>query len=81
MRITVTPNGPYNVSGGVPVHRARPVSTDAGEPVAWEHDGPLPTEENCSLCRCGGSSHKPFCDGSHASHDWGQHRDRHDEHL
>ncbi len=70
MRITVTPNGPYSVSGGTPLHRARPVSTDQGEPVAWEHDAALPTEENYSLCRCGGSRHKPFCDGSHASHEW-----------
>jgi len=70
MRITVTPNGPYSVSGGTPLHRARQVSTEQGEPVAWEHDAPLPTEESYSLCRCGASSNKPFCDGSHASQDW-----------
>lgn len=70
MRITVTPKGPYSVSGSTPMHRARQVSTDQGEPIAWEHDAPIPTEENYSLCRCGASRHKPFCDGSHASHDW-----------
>ncbi len=70
MRITVTPNGPYKVSGGAPLHRAREVSTEAGEPVAWEHDAPLPAKESYALCRCGASSNKPFCDGSHASQDW-----------
>ena len=70
MDITVTPDGPYYVSGGPPLRRARPVSTEQGEPVAWEYDAGLPTEENYELCRCGGSSHKPFCDGTHATREW-----------
>ncbi len=70
MRISVTPNGPYVVDDRTTLHRARRVTTDQGEPVAWEHDAPLPTEESYLLCRCGASGNKPFCDGSHASQDW-----------
>jgi CDGSH-type Zn-finger protein len=28
--------------------------------------GALPTSPQMALCRCGGSKHKPFCDGTHA---------------
>lgn len=51
-RITPTENGPYQVSGWVPVHRAD------GTPAAE-------TEEEVYLCRCGGSSNKPYCDDTH----------------
>ena len=29
--------------------------------------GPVETRETMALCRCGGSSNKPFCDGTHQS--------------
>ena len=51
-RITPTSNGPYQVDGWVRVRRAD--GTPAGE-----------TEEQVWLCRCGGSSNKPYCDGTH----------------
>lgn len=70
MDITVTPNGPYVVTGGLPLRRARPVRTDQGEPVAWEVDPPLPSAESVELCRCGGSGSKPFCDGTHETREW-----------
>ena len=69
-KITVTPKGPYVVTGNVPLRRKRQVTTDLGEPVAWESDEPLTTEETYTLCRCGGSKHKPFCDGTHSTRDW-----------
>ena len=70
MKITVTPQGPYVVSGSTPVGRARAVTTEQDEPLAWEHDAPLDASETYALCRCGGSSNKPFCDGTHAEKDW-----------
>ena len=64
-QIDVGTDGPYQVSGGLPLRRKRPQATDQGEPVAWLQDEPLATEDTYWLCRCGGSANKPFCDGSH----------------
>ncbi len=44
-------NGPLWVRGGVPV------VGDDGEPYEIRH--------RVTLCRCGGSGNKPFCDGTH----------------
>lgn len=64
-------SGPYVVSGDVPLRRRRIVSTEQGEPLTWETTGVLDTGgEEYALCRCGGSSNKPFCDGTHAERDW-----------
>ncbi|MCH9031320.1 MAG: CDGSH iron-sulfur domain-containing protein [candidate division Zixibacteria bacterium] len=30
----------------------------------------IETKEKFSLCRCGGSKNKPFCDGSHKANDF-----------
>ena len=50
--ITVRPNGPYRVEGGVPLEAA---------------DGtPYDLKPAYSLCRCGKSANKPYCDKSHA---------------
>jgi CDGSH-type Zn-finger protein len=65
-RIKVTKDGPYLVSGGVPLAEAIIVCDDAGFPVRWENGKKFPVRESCGLCRCGRSGNKPFCDGSHA---------------
>ncbi len=49
--IFVAPNGPYVVSGGPDL-----VDTTRAEGAAKKH---------FTLCRCGGSKNKPFCDGTH----------------
>jgi len=49
--ITVTPNGPYRVSGSCEL-----LKTTFGEGN---------TQDHYTLCRCGGSKNKPFCDGTH----------------
>ena len=54
MKIACLPNGPYSVSaspGAVSLRRENGVALEAGVKV--------------SLCRCGGSGNKPFCDGTH----------------
>ena len=69
-KITVTPQGPYIVTGELPLRRKRAVVTPEGEPVAWVSDAPLESEPPYALCRCGASQNKPFCDGSHTRHVW-----------
>lgn len=49
--VFVSPNGPYVVSGGPEL-----LGTERGEGASTEH---------FTLCRCGGSKNKPFCDGTH----------------
>jgi CDGSH-type Zn-finger protein len=64
-RIKVTKDGPYIVSGGVPLARERMVFECDGEPARWEKGPAFPERETYALCRCGQSRNKPFCDGSH----------------
>jgi CDGSH-type Zn-finger protein len=64
-RIEVQPHGPYLVSGSVPLTRRRIVESEHGEPMTWQTMARLRDRETMALCRCGGSSHKPFCDGTH----------------
>jgi len=49
--IFIAPNGPYVVSGGPDL-----VDTKRAEGASNEH---------FTMCRCGGSKNKPFCDGTH----------------
>ena len=49
--VTVTKNGPYAVTGGIEL-----LGHAFGEGASTEH---------YTLCRCGASNNKPFCDGSH----------------
>ncbi|MDX1660713.1 MAG: CDGSH iron-sulfur domain-containing protein [Gemmatimonadota bacterium] len=64
-RIEIAENGPYGVTGAA-LLRMRKVLSDAGEPIDWERRGPIDADAEYWLCRCGGSSDKPFCDGTHA---------------
>ena len=50
LKITVIKSGPLKVEG---------------ELKLIMHDGEEKVQNNAFLCRCGGSSKKPFCDGTH----------------
>lgn len=67
MKIIVGSDGPYFVSGGVPLFRGEIVVNEAGESVAWREVERIGCGESYALCRCGKSSNRPFCDGSHFS--------------
>ncbi|HEY3281152.1 MAG TPA: CDGSH iron-sulfur domain-containing protein [Armatimonadota bacterium] len=64
--ITVTKNGPYVVSGEVPLVPLRIETNAEGESVEWGQGEPRTVGGKCALCRCGESANKPFCDGTHA---------------
>ncbi|MCE5190581.1 MAG: CDGSH iron-sulfur domain-containing protein [Actinomycetia bacterium] len=67
MKIVVSSNGPYYVRGGVPLFRGEIVVNDAAESVGWRELERIATGESYALCRCGHSSNKPLCDGTHFS--------------
>jgi 3-phenylpropionate/trans-cinnamate dioxygenase ferredoxin subunit len=52
VKIDARPNGPYVVTGSIELR-------DTNGNV-------LPTQERTVLCRCGASTKKPFCDGTHS---------------
>ena len=64
-RVAVTKDGPYVVSGDVPLMK-QTIDVDAeGGSEKWIQGKQFVTEAEYALCRCGHSKNKPFCDGSH----------------
>ena len=63
----IAKNGPYLVSGSLPLAKEIATVGKGGEPEKWVKGRPYPTQENFALCRCGQSGNKPFCDGTHGS--------------
>jgi CDGSH-type Zn-finger protein len=61
-RITVTENGPYEVTGSIPLVSRTIVTDDEGFSVEWGEGDTFTTEATYELCRCGGSRTAPFCD-------------------
>jgi CDGSH-type Zn-finger protein len=66
-KVEVKENGPYVVSGGVPLRRKEPIESEHGEPLAWRTGEVTDDGAGYALCRCGGSANKPYCDGTHAT--------------
>lgn len=65
MRIEVEEDGPYTVYGNIPLVRKTQVVSEYGEPLTWQKEETIETDETYQLCRCGESSDKPFCDSTH----------------
>jgi len=63
--IRVEKDGPYQVTGPLPISRTGTVKTEFGEPIDYAPFEPLDVGETYRLCRCGKSGNKPFCDDSH----------------
>lgn len=66
MKITVSKNGPYIVTGGVPLMTEEICNDNEGYCRTWKVKKVYPAQERYALCRCGHSKNKPFCDGTHA---------------
>lgn len=69
-KISVIKDGPYLVSGNVPLDKEIILCDDLGIPIKWGMGEKFPLQQNYSLCRCGQSRTKPYCDGTHASVDF-----------
>ena len=70
-KIVVTENGPYLVYGEPPMATQHIVTNELGESWKFEEGKHFSTEkEPTSLCRCGASKNRPYCDGTHHSHKW-----------
>jgi CDGSH-type Zn-finger protein len=64
-RVTVAKNGPYLVSGAVPLARQTIVTDEEGGSQQWQQGEAFAAPDSYALCRCGHSKNKPFCDGTH----------------
>ncbi len=67
MKIIVKKDGPYVVNGNIPLVRKTQIFSEQNEPLTWEKGEPFETKEIYTLCRCGRSKQKPFCDGTHGN--------------
>lgn len=66
MKISISKDGPFLVSGSVPL-TMETIGVDAkGESTEWIAGESVKVENEYALCRCGESKAKPFCDGTHA---------------
>lgn len=62
-RIRIIKNGPYLVSGNIPLSEKIIVPRGAG--YVYQEGRVLPQRATYSLCRCGKTKTPPFCDGAH----------------
>lgn len=58
-QVSVSKNGPYTIKG--------PLRLLGADGEAWTD---LPDGKPVTLCRCGKSDTKPFCDGTHSKSDF-----------
>src|SRR5262245_31247510 len=65
-RIVIVKDGPYMVSGYVPLSRQTIMTDQEGGSESWQESAPFKSQHTYALCRCGHSNSKPFCDGTHS---------------
>ncbi|UFX47546.1 CDGSH iron-sulfur domain-containing protein [Bradyrhizobium sp. 41S5] len=64
-RVTVSENGPYMVTGDIPLAKQTIMTNAEDGSEAWQEGPAVAHRQTYTLCRCGASQTKPFCDGSH----------------
>ncbi|MEI6286796.1 MAG: CDGSH iron-sulfur domain-containing protein [Bacillota bacterium] len=66
-KVKIIRDGPYLVSGALPLIRETTLLDGDSIPVSWQQTTEIAVPESYALCRCGKSSNKPFCDGGHVA--------------
>ena len=69
-KVQITKDGPYLVCGNLPLAKEIAIVGKEGEPEVWKKGEIYPSHETYSLCRCGKSKNKPYCDGAHTTIDF-----------
>ncbi|MDR0886144.1 MAG: CDGSH iron-sulfur domain-containing protein [Clostridiales Family XIII bacterium] len=69
-RIKVVLEGPYLVTGGVPIKKIGMDDDGNGGTKDWKDGKAYDAQDTYALCRCGHSEGKPFCDGTHTKLGW-----------
>jgi len=65
-RVVVSKDGPYLVTGDVPLAEQIIATDSEGGSESWEQGTTYKEQASYALCRCGRSKKKPFCDGTHS---------------
>lgn len=68
LRIKILKNGPYLVSGNIPLSEKSIVPK--GKINEYHQEQKFSSSEEYALCRCGHSQNPPYCDGSHQNVDF-----------
>jgi CDGSH-type Zn-finger protein len=63
--IEVLENGPYRVRGTAELHIQTIVPNSEGQSWEFRQGKAFPIKDGTTLCRCGHSKNKPYCDGAH----------------
>lgn len=70
-RIVILERGPFMVYGRPPLAEQFIMVNEMNESWYFQEGKHFSTEtEPTTLCRCGDSRNKPYCDGRHTSHQW-----------
>ena len=64
-KIMVIKDGPYIVTGGIPLSEMIISKNEEGYSYEWHEGKKYPLQEKYSLCRCRNAKTLPFCDGMH----------------
>ena len=64
-KITIVKNGPYSVTGSVPLAEMIISNEKEGYSYEWRNGKKYQLQEKYSLCRCRNAKTLPFCDGTH----------------
>lgn len=64
-KIVVSENGPYVVTGSIPLSFQIITPNKFGQSWEWTEGNTFPPKATYKLCRCGKSASMPFCDATH----------------